>query len=164
MRSVARLLSSVLALVVLTPIAHAQSLASWEKFDFARQRVDSTQLASLSLSELRSLRGIVFGRHGRPFNDEADVRAYLKTRSWYKADSSYTNARLSSREKANIDVIRRAEARKHTQIETGDMRFYRDRVITSAMLGHHTAADWQVIAAEIGAAHGERVGDEPDEQ
>jgi hypothetical protein len=71
---------------------------------------------------------------------------------------------MSAMEKANLDVIRAAEARKHSQIETGDMRFYRNRVITSAMLGHHTAADWQLLDAEIGAAHGERFDSgEPDD-
>ena len=44
----------------------AQSLASWERFDFAHRRVDSAQVDKLSLAELRSLRGIVFGKHGRP--------------------------------------------------------------------------------------------------
>ena len=52
---------------------------------------------------------------------------------------------------ANIDVIRAAESRKHSQIETGDMRYYQHRVISTAMLGHHKAADWEVMAAEIGA-------------
>jgi len=74
-------------------------------------------------------------------------------------------ARLSAREKANLDVIRAAEARKHTQIETGDMRYNQNRVITTAMLGHHTAPDWEVIASEIGAIHGQTFMDEePDEE
>jgi hypothetical protein len=169
-----QLVGSLATLAILASTAHAQShaqthaqtqaLTSWERFDFAHQRVDSNQLKGLSLSELRSLRGIVFGRHGRPFTDEADVQAYLKTRSWYRPDRAYSNVRLSSMEKANIDVIRRSEASKHSQIETGDMRFYRDRVITTAMLGHHTAGDWQLLEAEIGAAHGERFDSgEPDD-
>ena len=67
----------------MAPAAQSQGLTTWERFDFAHQRVDSSQLSRLSLAELRSLRGIVFGRHGRPFNDEADVKAYLKSRAWY---------------------------------------------------------------------------------
>ncbi len=158
------LIVPLVSLALVASTASAQSLASWERFDFARRRVDSTQLEKLSLPALRSLRGIVFGRHGRPFTDEPDVRAYLKGRPWYRPDPAYSNQRLSALEKANIDVIRRAESRKHTQIETGDMRFYRDRVVTTAMLGHHTAADWQLLAAEIGAAHGERFDSgEPDD-
>jgi hypothetical protein len=145
-------------------VAPAQSLASWEPVDFAHRRVDSAAVDKLPLASLRLLRGIVFGRHGRPFPDEPDVQTYLKTRPWYRPDTTYSNTRLSAMEKANLDVIRAAEARKHPQIETGDMRFYRNRVITSAMLGHHTAADWQLLDAEIGAAHGERFDSgEPDD-
>ena len=142
----------------------AQEPTSWEKFDFTHSRVDSAAIDHLSLLALRELRGIVFGKHGRPFTDELDVQRYLKSRPWYRPDPAFTNQRLSASERANIDVIRAAEARKHSQIETGDMRFYRDHVITTAMLGHHTAADWQLLAAEIGAAHGQTfMDDEPDE-
>ena len=152
------------ALAVLASTASAQALGAWERFDFARQRVDSNEVAKLSLPALRSLRGIVFGRHGRPFKDEPDVLAYLKTRSWYRSDTTFTNRRLNAMERANLDVIREMEARKHKQIETGDMRFYQNRVITSAMLGHHTPGDWQLLDAEIGAVHGRRFEDgEPDD-
>ena len=111
------------ALAVLTSTASAQALGAWEQFDFAHRRVDSREIAKLSLPALRSLRGIVFGRHGRSFKDEPDVRAYLQTRSWYRADTAFTNRRLNAMERANLDVIREMEARKHKQIETGDMRF-----------------------------------------
>ena len=152
------------ALILFSANAGAQSPTSWETFDFARGRVDSASIDHLSLLALRQLRGIVFGRHGRPFADEPDVLKYLKTRPWYRPDTSFTNQRLSARERANIDVIRAAEARKHSQIETGDMRFYQNRVVTTAMLGHHKAGDWEVLAAEIGALHGRTFMDEePDE-
>jgi hypothetical protein len=162
-RSIAvRLIASSFSLTA--SAASAQSLASWERFDFAHRYVDSAQVDKLSLAELRSLRGIVFGKHGRPFADEPDVQAYLKTRAWYRPDSAFRNQRLSAMEKTSLDVIRAAEARKHSRIETGDMRFYRTRVITTAMLGHHTAADWSLLAAEIGAAHGQHFDlGEPDE-
>src|SRR4051794_3425551 len=82
--------------------ASAQDLSSWERFDFAHRRVDSTAVEKLPLPALRSLRGIVFGKHGRPFGDEPDVQAYLKTRPWYRANAAYSNARLSPMEKSNI--------------------------------------------------------------
>jgi hypothetical protein len=154
----------VATLLLLASSVSAQSLGAWEQFDFARRRVDSNAVAKLSLPQLRALRGVVFGRHGRPFKDEPDVRAYLETRSWYRSDTTFTNRRLNAMEKVNLDVIRGMEVRKHTQIETGDMRFYRNRVITTAMLGHHTRGDWQVLEAEIGAVHGRRFEDgEPDD-
>jgi len=145
--------------------AAAQSPTAWEKFDFAHAKVDSAAIDHMSLLALRQLRGIVFGKHGRPFPDETDVQTYLKSRPWYRPDTTFTNARLNAREKANLDVIRGAEARKHTQIETGDMRYNQNRVVTTAMLGHHTAADWEVISSEIGAIHGQTFMDEePDEE
>ena len=121
--------------------ASAQTVAAWDNFDFAHKRVDSAEIAKLSLPALRSLRGIVFGRHGRPFTDEPDVQAYLKTRPWYRSNPKFSNASLSAMEKANIDVIRHAEMTKHPQIETGDVRYLKDRPITVKMLGHHTAPD-----------------------
>jgi hypothetical protein len=161
---IVRLTAASMLLTGVAPIGSAQALTAWERFDFAHRRVDSAQIATLSLAELRSLRGIVFGKHGRPFPDEPDVQAYLKTRAWYRPDAAFSNRRLSVMETANLDVIRAAEARKHPHIETGDMRFYRTRVVTTAMLGHHTAADWSLLAAEIGAAHGQHFDlDEPDE-
>ena len=158
------LLASALCVIASVQPARGQALASWERFDFAHKRVDSAAVEKLSLQELRALRGIVFGRHGRPFKDEADVQAYLKTRAWYRADTTFTNARLSAMERANIDIIRLAEAHKHAHIETGDMRYYRNQVVTRAMLGHHTAGDWDVIGAEVGAVHGQRfASDDPDD-
>ena len=153
------------ATIVFSPTgASGQKLADWEKFDFAHKRVDSAAVEKMSLQDLRSLRGIVFGKHGRPFTDEKDVQAYLKSRAWYHADTAFKNSRLSAAEKANIDVIRLAEAHKHAHIETGDMRYYRNHVVTSAMLGHHTLGDWQVIEGEVGAVHGQRFApDDPDE-
>jgi hypothetical protein len=142
------------AAAVPSPIL-AQTLGAWESFDFAHKRVDSAQIATLPLPALRTLRGIVFGRHGRPFTDEPDVHAYLKSRSWYRPDPKFSNARLSATEKANIDVIRRAEMTKHPQAETGDIRYLKDRPISVKMLGHHTAPDWEVLEAEVGATHGE---------
>jgi hypothetical protein len=134
--------------------ASAQSLAAWDNFDFAHRRLDPAAIANLPLSSLRSLRGIVFGRHGRPFTDEPDVQAYLKSRPWYRPNPKFSNASLSALEKANIDLIRRAEMMKHPQIETGDIRYLKDRPITVKMLGHHTAPDWEVLEAEISATHG----------
>ncbi len=157
--------SWVTALCLMSASAAAQSPTSWETFDFAHKQVDSAAIDHFSLLALRQLRGIVFGRHGRPFTDEKDVQTYLKSRPWYHADTTFSNKRLSAREKENVDVIRAAEARKHSQIETGDMRYYQHRVITTAMLGHHKPGDWQVLAAEIGAVHGQTfMNDEPDEE
>jgi hypothetical protein len=154
MRLMKRLFIAIATLALGASAAPGQALSAWERFDFARNRVDEAEVAKLSLPELRSLRGIVFGRHGRPFADEPDIQAYLKTRSWFRPNSKFSNASLSAMERANIDVIRGAEMTKHARIETGDVRYLKDRPITAKMLGHHTARDWEVLEAEISATHG----------
>ena len=149
MRMIKTLVVMLAAVALDAGAAHAQDLSVWERFDFAHKRVDEVEVSKLSLSELRSLRGIVFGRHGRSFSDEPEVQAYLKTRSWFKPDPKFSNSRLSTMEKANIDVIRRGEMMKHPQIQTGDVRYLKDKPITVKMLGTHTARDWEVLEAEI---------------
>ena len=115
--------------------------------------ISPTALAPLSLVQLQHIRGIIFGKHGRGFEDST-LQHWLLTRAWYRPDASFTSARLSSRERENLDVVREAEAKKHPQIEAGDMRFYQNRVITTAMLGEHTPQDWEVLEAEVLANHG----------
>src|SRR5205814_7313266 len=82
------------------------------------------------------------------------LQRWLAARSWYHADTSFTNARLTRGERENLEIVREAEAKKQPQIETGDMRFYQNDVITTAMLGDHTAQDWEVLEAEVLANHG----------
>lgn len=140
--------------------AQAQdNLSKWEKFDFASGSVELTQLKDLSLEDLKYLRGIVFGRHGRVFKD-ADIQSYLKDRSWYKPDPNFQNSMLNSTERSNLDVIREAEAAQHENIQPGDLRFYQTRLFTTKQLGEHTGAEWRVLQAEIEAIHGKRF-DEP---
>ena len=129
------------------------SMDDWERFDYSAHAVAQGSLESLPLVEVQRIRGIIFGRHGRVFQDST-LQAWLATRSWYRADTTFTNARLTAGERENLEVVRAAEAKKHTQIEPGDMRFYQDRVITTAMLGDHSPQDWEVLEAEVLANHG----------
>ena len=48
---------------------------------------------------------------------------------------------------------------KHEQVQPGDMRFYTTRTLTIKKLGHHTPAEWTVLAAEVEAIHGKRFED-----
>jgi hypothetical protein len=125
----------------------------WEQFDFTSKSLTAATLDSLPLVTLQHIRGIIFGRHGRMFEDTT-LQHWLASRPWYHPDTAFTNASLSPREKQNLDLVREAEAMKHTQIETGDMRFYENRVITTAMLGAHSPQDWEVLEAEVLANHG----------
>ena len=68
---------------------------------------------------------------------------------------------LNDQERQNLDVIRDAEASKHETVQPGDMRFYRNRLITPKKWGQHTGAEWTVLAAEIEAIHGKRFDDTP---
>src|SRR5712691_15374 len=106
---------------------HAQdNLKPWEAFDFATQPVKTADLNNLQLDDLKFLRGIVFGRHGRIFKD-ADIKGYLENQAWYKPSTAFQNSMLNEVERDNLDLIRDAEARKHEQAQPGDMRFYRTR-------------------------------------
>ena len=140
-------------------VSAQDKLAKWERFDFATRTVTLEELKDLSLEDLKFLRGLVFGRHGRIFKD-AYIQSYLKERSWYKPNPSFQNSLLNERERQNLDVIREAEAAQHETIQPGDLRFYQNRLFTTEQLGEHTGAEWRVLRAEIEAIHGKRFDDE----
>jgi hypothetical protein len=162
--SLSRLSLPLLALLMLSAVsvAHAQDeyagVKTWETFDFAGRSVTPASLSALTLDDLKLVRGIVFGKHGRVFKD-FDIRRYLESRSWFKADPNFQNSALNDTERKNLDVIRDAEAQKHETVQPGDMRFYRARTLTRKKLGTHTNAEWTVLAAEIEAIHGKRFDD-----
>ncbi len=161
-----RLLLPFLLLVFLSAfsVALAQdeyaSVKEWENFNFAGKTLAPADIAALSIDDLKLVRGIVFGKHGRVFKD-ADIRRYLESRSWYKADANFQNSALNDTERRNLDVIRIAEAEKHDTVQPGDMRLYQDRALTRKKLGQHTNAEWTVLAAEIPAIHGKRFDGTP---
>jgi hypothetical protein len=154
----------LLALIILASIplsSYGQdNLAQWENFDFAGSSIKSFQIQSMPLEDLKLLRGIVFGRHGRIFKD-AEIKYFLESKSWYKPSAEFKNSMLNDIERRNLDVIRIAEASKHGTIQPGDMRYWRDRPITARKLGSHSGAEWKVLVAEVEAIHGKRFDDEP---
>jgi hypothetical protein len=137
-----------------------EAIKEWETFDFANQKIELSQIENLSLNDLKFMRGIIFGRHGRVFKDY-DINEYLKGRPWFKPNPNFQNSMLNHTERDNLDIIREAEARQHERIEPGDLRFYRDQPITESQLGDHTGAEWRVLRAEVEAIHGKRFEDEP---
>ena len=150
-----------LLLIILTgfSVANAQdgypALKNWETFDFAGRSIKTADLSTLSIEDLKLVRGIVFGKHGRLFKDP-DIRRFLESRPWFKADPNFDNSKLNDTERRNLDVIRIAEAQQHQTVQPGDMRLYQDRALTRKKLGTHTNAEWTVLAAEIEAIHGKR--------
>ncbi len=134
------------------------AVKTWETFDFAGRSAPQADISALALEDLKLVRGIVFGKHGRVFKDP-DIRRFLESRAWFKADPNFQNSALNDTERKNLDVIRIAEARKHDTVQPGDMRLYQDRALTRKKLGTHTSAEWTVLAAEIEAIHGKRFDD-----
>ena len=151
------------AAAVPVPAAAAQDEDAFKKLsalDFSKQAVTREQLKDLMLWDLRMLRGIVFGRHGRVFKDR-DIQQYLKEQPWYKPDPGFSNSRLNQTERANLDLIRELEAELHEQIEPGDLRWWQAKPMTEEKLGTHSAAEWRILRAEVEAVRGKRFDDDP---
>lgn len=68
------------------------------------QRLGVEDLAGLSKWQLEVARNEIYARHGRPFK-RSDLRQHFRNQSWYTEDSSFTEGRLSSLEKANVQTI-----------------------------------------------------------
>ena len=150
-----------LTLLAIPLCCYAQdNLAQWENFDFSQNSIKSSQIQSMELYDLKLLRGIVFGRHGRIFKD-AEIKYFLESKSWYKPNAEFTNSMLNDVERRSLDLIRITEASKHETIQPGDMRYWRDRPITARKLGSHSGAEWKVLVAEVEAIHGKRFDDDP---
>jgi len=150
----------VLALVLISFLFVGQANsqdppARWTNFDFAKQSLRSANLARASLYELKLMRGIVFGRHGRIFKD-AEIQLYLKEQDWYTPNAAFQNSMLNNTERRNLDLIRIAEASKHPNVEPGDMRYWQTRPLTVKKLGTHSGAEWLVLRSEVEAIHGKR--------
>jgi hypothetical protein len=136
------------------------NIKSWETFDFRGRNITAKDLGALTLYDLKFVRGIVFGKHGRVFKDP-DIKRYLQSRAWYKPDAEFKNSSLNDTERENLDVIRLTEAAQHETVEPGDMRLYQNKALTRRKLGTHTNAEWTVLAAEVEAIHGKRFDDDP---
>jgi hypothetical protein len=141
--------------------SHAQdALDAWKDFNFAKTAIKPAQIQTLELYDLKLLRGIVFGRHGRIFKD-AEIKTYLEAQSWFKPNPDFNNSMLNDTERRSLDLIRIAEAKMHDTIQPGDMRYWVDRPITAKKLGKHSGAEWKVLIAEVEAIHGKRFEDDP---
>jgi len=148
-------------LLVFSVTANAQyGIDNWKNFDFSENAIKQAQIQNLELYQLKFLRGLVFGRHGRVFKD-AEIKSFLDEQVWYQPNPEFKNSRLNNTERRNLDVIRIAEAAKHETIQPGDMRYWRNRAIPARKLGKHSGAEWKVLLAEVEAIHGKRFDDEP---
>jgi hypothetical protein len=155
--------AAVAALVAPGPGVRAQTASSvkvWEDFDFRSRAVTAPELKGLSVIQLKYLRGIVFGKHGRVFQ-EAAIQDWLKSRPWYRPDARYSLAMLNDVERGNMDSIKEAERLKHAHIEPGDLKFYRTGAVTKGELGEHSRIEWLIMREEIEAIHGKQFPETP---
>ena len=62
-----RELLPILALLTITsfPAKAQDNLQAWQNYDFSKNAIKGSQIQGLELWDLKLLRGIVFGRHGR---------------------------------------------------------------------------------------------------
>ena len=153
------LLLILLAICSVTVMAQ-DPMEQWKNFDFKNNAIKQSQIQPLTIWELKLMRGLVFGRHGRVFKD-TDIKNFLEAQPWYLPSTEFKNSMLNDTERRNLDMIRIAEASKHPTIQPGDMRYWRDRAIPARKLGEHSGAEWKVLQAEIEAIHGKRFDDEP---
>ena len=149
----------LIGFISFTAIAQ-DTMDALKDLDLGKNSLKQSQVQSLSMEDLKLLRGIIFGRHGRVFKDN-EIKIYLEEQSWYKPNPEFKNSLLNDTERRNLDLIRIAEAAKHETIQPGDMRYWRDRPITAKKLGKHSGAEWKVLLAEVEAIHGKRFDDEP---
>ena len=154
------ILLALLVCASITAVAQQDTMDTLKGLDFSKTSIKQGQTQKLAMEDLKLLRGIIFGRHGRVFKDN-DIKVYLEEQPWYKPNPDFKNSMLNDVERRNLDVIRIAEASKHETIQPGDMRYWRDRQITPRKLGKHSGAEWKVLVAEVEAIHGKRFDDEP---
>ncbi len=153
------LLFALLALLSINAFAQ-NPIDPLKDLDFSKSSLKQAQIQPLEMYELKLLRGIIFGRHGRVFKD-SEIKSYLDEQPWYKANPDFKNSMLNDMERRNLDLIRIAEASKHEFIQPGDMRYWVSRPITLRKLGKHSGAEWKVLVAEVEAIHGKRFDDDP---
>lgn len=154
------LLLLVLIAVCSVTVLAQDPMEAWKNFDFSSNALKPAQIKDLNTWELKIMRGLVFGRHGRVFKD-TDIKLFLEAQPWYQPKADFKNSQLNDTERRNLDLIRIAEAAQHPTIQPGDMRYWRERAIPARKLGKHSGAEWKVLVAEIEAIHGKRFDDEP---
>ncbi len=150
----------ICVLMLASGIFAQDKMKKWQTFDYSRKKLTRLQLAKVAPEDLQLLRGIVFGKRGRIFKEQA-IQNYLSKQKWYQPKESFTNTVLTPTERVNIDLIREAEANLHDNVKPGDLRFWQKKEIPDDKLYTDTAADWRVMIAEVEAIHGKIFTDEP---
>ncbi|MCM3568527.1 YARHG domain-containing protein [Neobacillus mesonae] len=72
-------------------------------------RLTESEIAPLSLSQLRLARNEIYARHGYIFKS-ADLREYFSNKLWYYQDPSFDETSLNNVEKYNVELIKNRES------------------------------------------------------
>ena len=145
----------ILLIAAVCPVIAQDTMDRWKTFDFSKTVLKPADIARVPLEDLKLMRGLVFGRHGRVFKD-AEIKIYLEAQDWFKPNPGFSNSMLNDTERRNLDLIRIAEASKHETVQPGDMRYWQTRPLTARKLGTHSGAEWLVLRSEVEAIHGKR--------
>ncbi|HKP84525.1 MAG TPA: protein kinase [Blastocatellia bacterium] len=70
--------------------------------------LDKSDIAGVSVSDLRLLRNTVYARHGRVF-DSDELQRYFNNRSWYRPRRDYSDSELTDADRANVNFLLSAE-------------------------------------------------------
>ena len=73
-----------------------------------QRRLTESEIADMTLEELRLARNEIYARHGYIFNSE-DLNSYFQQKSWYHEDAAYDGITLSEIEKYNVELIQNSE-------------------------------------------------------
>ncbi|ULT56760.1 YARHG domain-containing protein [Neobacillus drentensis] len=110
-------------------------------------RLTESDLADLSLADLRLARNEIYARHGYVFKSE-DLKSYFNQKSWYHEDPSFDESALSETEKYNAKFILSKEGSGYILSESEYTR------LTESNLADLTLADLRLARNEIYARHG----------
>jgi serine/threonine protein kinase len=89
-----------------TPLPEAVLLA--EVKIIGGSLLSPADLSGVAPAYLGRLRNTVYARHGRTFTDN-DLRAYFQSRPWYKPRTDYDDAKLTTYDRANADLLKAFE-------------------------------------------------------
>lgn len=73
-----------------------------------QRRLTESEIANLTLEQLRVARNEIYARHGYIFKSE-ELNSYFKQKSWYHEDAAYDGITLSEIEKYNVELIQNNE-------------------------------------------------------
>ncbi|QIZ05628.1 YARHG domain-containing protein [Priestia megaterium] len=111
------------------------------------KRLTESDLADLSLEDLRLARNELYARHGYIFKSE-DLNSYFKQKSWYHSDPSFAESALSETEKYNAKFILSKERPGFILSESEYKR------LTESDIADLSLEDLRLARNEIYARHG----------